>query len=249
MIIAGVSPCSFIDCPGCLSAVLFVQGCNLRCCYCHNPSLVGEAPEQRFDQRQVLSFLSGRRGQLGAVVISGGEPTLSPGLRALVLKVRDFGFRVKLDTNGTGPGVLDALLQESLLDFVAMDLKDLPEAYAELCGTAVAPETLRRSIRTILAARVQHEFRTTVVAPHHDAERLLGMAPLLEGAQSWVLQQYRPGRTLMPDPPFRSPDLGFLQAMASRIQNEAGLPCSCRGAPQHRPLTRPDCNRPSALHI
>jgi len=234
VIIAGLCRCSFIDFPGTLSAVLFVHGCNLRCAYCHNPSLLGGPARQRLDDHEVLSFLASRRGQLGGVVITGGEPTLADELRAFIQQARALGFKVKLDTNGTLPDVIEELLGDGLLDFVAMDLKDLPEAYPVLCRTRVDPQVIRRSIRAILTARIEHEFRTTVVTPHHDIKRLLGMASDLEGARSWVLQQYRPGSTLMPDPPFVPPDAIFLRAMASRLSSEVGLVCSCRESTAHR---------------
>jgi pyruvate formate lyase activating enzyme len=224
-----------------LSAVLFVHGCNLRCAYCHNPSLVGEPPTARFDEHEILSFLALRRGQLGSVVLTGGEPTLASELRSLILQVRALGFKVKLDTNGTRPDVLEALLGDRLLDFVAMDLKDLPEAYPVLCRTQVDPQLIRRSVRIVLAASVEHEFRTTVVPPHHDIGRLNAMASVLEGAHRWALQPYRPGRTLTRNPPFQSPDVPSLQRMASRISSETGLACSCRGATSRRrePLAAP----------
>ena len=189
MIIAGLYPCSFIDYPGRLSVILFVQGCNLRCGYCHNSGLIGDVPERSLDEETVLSFLSKRRKRINAVVISGGEPTLSSGLRDLVRKVKGLGFCVKLDTNGTRPGALGAILEEDLLDFVAMDLKDLPEDYATLCRAKVSPGSIYRSIRHVIDSCVEHEFRTTVVAPYHSTDRLLRMARVLDGVQSWVLQQ------------------------------------------------------------
>jgi pyruvate formate lyase activating enzyme len=226
--IAGFLPCSFIDYPGILSAVVFLHGCNLRCPYCHNVSLVEGPAPRKIDEGDVLSFLVSRIGRIGGVVVSGGEPTLYPMLRPFIDAVRVLGFKVKLDTNGTRPGVLDALLNRGLLDYVAMDLKDEPEAYGEFCGMRDQPEKLHRSIRLILDSRVDHEFRTTVVLPRHDTERLGRMAGTIAGARLWILQGYRPGGTLVPDPPFHAPDAERLEAMAAQMRAAHGINCACR---------------------
>lgn len=228
MLIGGLHRCSFIDYPGILSAVVFVHGCNLRCGYCHNPGLVEGKPAEKLTEDEVLGFLESRRGQLEGVVITGGEPTLQHGLPAFAARVRGLGFKVKLDTNGTNPEVLEQLLAAGLLDYVAMDLKDVPEQYPAFCGLRTPPERIRRSIGLILDSKIDHEFRTTVVAPHHDQARLAEMACAIEGAQRWVLQQFRPGKTLEPEAAFQIPDAAFLQAVATETQERSGLRCSWR---------------------
>jgi len=227
MLIGGLQRTSFIDYPGMVSAVVFLHGCNLRCGYCHNPTLIEGKPVERLAQEELLAFLTSRRGQLEGVVITGGEPTLQPKLRGFIEAVRGLGFKVKLDTNGTNPDVLGELLEAKLLDYVAMDLKDLPEGYPELCGMRASPEVVRRSIRLIVDSEVDHEFRTTVVSPHHDKQRLFQMAEVIEGARHWVLQRFRPGRTLSPDAEFQAPDAAFLAQMATDVQSR-GLRCSWR---------------------
>jgi len=228
MLIGGLHRCSFIDYPGLLSAVVFLRGCNLRCGYCHNPGLVEGKATESLSEAEVFAFLESRRGRLEGVVVTGGEPTLQPGLQGFIAQVRGLGFKVKLDTNGTNPEVLASLLEAGLLDYVAMDLKDVPEQYPAFCGLRTGPERIRRSIDLILGSKVDHEFRTTVVAPHHDPSRLDEMARAIEGAQRWVLQQFRPGKVLEPEAAFQAPDPAFLQAMAAEAQARRGLACSWR---------------------
>jgi pyruvate formate lyase activating enzyme len=228
MLIGGLHRCSFIDFPGILSAVVFVHGCNLRCGYCHNPGLVEGKPAEKLTEEDVFAFLESRRGQLEGVVISGGEPTLQQGLPDFAARVRSLGFKVKLDTNGTRPEVLEELLGAELLDYVAMDLKDVPEQYPDFCGMRASPDRIRRSIDLILGSKIDHEFRTTVVEPHHDRARLDEMARAIEGAQRWVLQRFRPGEILDPKAAFQAPDPAFLQAVATETEKRRGLACSWR---------------------
>lgn len=227
MLIGGLQACSFIDFPGQLAAVVFVQGCNLRCAYCHNPELVGPRTRTAVPAEVVLELLLRRRGRLGGVVITGGEPTLQPGLPRFVQRVRDLGYRVKLDTNGTRPPVLADLLDAGLLDYVAMDLKDPPDGSAALLGRRVPSERISSSVDAIIGSGVDHEFRTTVCVPHHDRERLLAIGEHLRGARRWYLQPFRPGRTLAPDAGLRPPDPGELEAVAAELRAR-GLPCRCR---------------------
>ncbi len=229
MRISALYRCSFIDYPGRLSAVVFTQGCNLRCPFCHNPGLVEGDDTGHLDEAEVLAFLGSRRGQLSGVVITGGEPTLQPGLVRFIHRIREHGLSVKLDTNGTHPEVLARLLGEGMLDYVAMDLKDPPEAYSELCCRPIEPRVLLESISVIISSRVEHEFRTTVVAPRHDARRLLLMAHAIRGAQRWILQPYRPGHTLVPDLPWSTPEPRSLSQTAAWLTAKTGIACSSRG--------------------
>ncbi len=162
MRIGGFVPCSVSDFPGRLAAVVFTQGCNWRCPWCHNPALV--YPE-RFTLPlpvfEVLARLAARRGKLDGVVVSGGEPTLQPGLGAFLAEVRKLGFATKLDTNGSRPAVVRALLAFGLLDFVAMDLKAPWSRYAEAAGTEVSTAALVETIALLRSSGIAHQLRTT----------------------------------------------------------------------------------------
>lgn len=197
MRIAGLEKCSFVDYPGCLSAVVFTPGCNMNCFYCHNRQLIGgvECNERSGGQPLtapgVVDLLARRRGMLDAVVVTGGEPTLQPGLDAFLAAVRAMGFKVKLDTNGTNPDVLKALLDERLVDFVALDVKAPTDLYEHICGAPVDQSAISRSVALLLAGRVRYEFRTTF-APPLTGDDILRIALRIRGAASYVLQQYRP---------------------------------------------------------
>ena len=193
MKIAGLQPNSVVDFPGHISAVLFTPGCNMDCHYCHNPALLRpQTSAGPHDTESILRFLLRRQGKLTGVVVSGGEPTLQPGLAEFIRQVRDIGMAVKLDTNGTRPEVLRALIDEELLDYVAMDLKGPQDRYADICGVDVDVDAVQESAALLMENRVAYEFRTTF-SPLLSQDDVMRLAGSLRGAQSWVLQQYRPG--------------------------------------------------------
>ncbi len=164
MKIAGYQACSFCDFPGCLAAVIFTQGCNFRCPFCHNASLL-PANGQLISNETVLERLQARRHQLDGVVITGGEPTLQDDLGDFLREIRRIGLRTKLDTNGSNPGRLHDLIEKHLLDFIAMDVKAPWDDYNRLAGVPVEVERLRESICLIVESGIAYEFRTTVVKP------------------------------------------------------------------------------------
>jgi pyruvate formate lyase activating enzyme len=229
--IGGLVPCSFIDFRGTLSAVVFLRGCNLRCPYCHNASLLDIAGPSPLGSSDLLRLLETRRGRLGGVVFSGGEPTLRPELRSLIVAARDLGFAIKLDTNGTRPDVLADLLKARLLDYVAMDLKDEPEAYPDWLDLREDPAALVQSLRLLACSGVSHELRTTMIPSRHDAARLDRMARWARGCQRWVLQPCRtePTRPFAIPPAAPSVDLG---ALAQQLSAKHGLDCEARGEPK-----------------
>jgi len=211
VIIAGLQPCSFIDYPGKLSAVAFTHGCNLRCRYCHNPELLDGSPPRRIEEDEILGLLDRRRGKLDGIVVTGGEPTLQRGLAAFLARVKALGFLAKLDTNGTRPEVIEELLAARLVDFLAIDLKATPARAGWLCGLAEQSAGARRCLELAVAAGVEHEVRTTVVASVHGAAELEALAALAASAQRWVLQRFRPGGHLDPLADLGVPDEAVLE--------------------------------------
>ena len=184
MKIVGIQKLTLLDYPGRVACTVFLNGCNFRCPYCHNAELLGDA-EPVMSVEGLLAFLQKRRGILDGVCITGGEPTLHPELPELLRSIRALGFAVKLDTNGYRPEVLGALLGEGLLDYVAMDLKNGPQAYAQTVGLpAVDLERVGESIRLLLDSGTEFELRTTVVHPLHSTETLTSMA-------KWLLEVTR----------------------------------------------------------
>jgi pyruvate formate lyase activating enzyme len=191
--------------------VVFTHGCNLRCRYCHNPELLDGAPPRRIEEDEILGLLDRRRGKLDGIVVTGGEPTLQRGLAAFLARVKALGFLAKLDTNGTRPEVIEELLAARLVDFLAIDLKATPAQAGWLCGLAEQSAGARRCLELAVAAGVEHEARTTVVASVHGAAELAALAALATGAQRWVLQRFRPGGHLDPLAALGVPDEAVLE--------------------------------------
>ncbi len=197
MKIGGLQKVSLIDYPGKISAIVFTQGCNFRCPYCHNPELVDQKRYQAcLPQNDILEFLALRAGKLDAVTITGGEPTLQEGLIPFLRRIRKLGFCIKLDTNGSHPEILAALVEEKLLDFIAMDVKAPPEKYQSIVNAPVNIEDIRQSIKLSLKSNIPHEFRTTVVSSQLTPQDLSSIAHELSGANRYVLQKYRPTKAL-----------------------------------------------------
>lgn len=165
MNIGGFQPFSLSDFPGRVSALVFTQGCNFRCPYCHNRSLIPlDAPASiSFTQWRIMEFLTLRQDQLDGVVITGGEPTLQPDVADFAREVKSMGLEIKLDTNGSRPDMLEPLLKEGILDHVAMDIKAPLETYDRLSGVSIDNEKIMDSIRLIRSSGIEHEFRTTAI--------------------------------------------------------------------------------------
>ena len=176
MKIVGIQKLTLLDYPGKVACTVFLNGCNFRCPYCHNAELLGDGDEV-MTVAGLLAFLRKRQGILEGVCITGGEPTLHPELPALLKEVRALGYAVKLDTNGYRPEILEAVLNQGLVDYVAMDLKNGPEGYAETVGLAqVELAKIRQSIRLLMDSPVDFELRTTVANPLHSGETITSMA-------------------------------------------------------------------------
>jgi pyruvate formate lyase activating enzyme len=197
MKIGDLQKVSLIDYPGLISAIIFSQGCNFKCSYCHNPELVDPGLFQRcIKEKDLMDFLNTRKGKLDAVVITGGEPTIHDDLASFIHKIKKMKFAVKLDTNGSQPQVIKHLLAENLLDFIAMDIKAPLEKYKEIVKTPVKADSIKESIRLILKAKIPYEFRTTVLESQLEEKDILQIAKLIDGANSYVLQKFVPVKVL-----------------------------------------------------
>ena len=193
MVFAGLQKLTLLDYPGHTACTVFTQGCDFRCPFCHNASLLetGAAPETAIEEEEILSFLKKRRGTLDGVAITGGEPLLHPSLRAFILRVREMGFQVKLDTNGNHPDPLRSLMEDRLVDMVAMDIKNCPEHYARTVGLPrLDLSPIRESVSLLKEGRVPYEFRTTVTAQLHSEEDMRGIGAWLRGDSPYFLQMY-----------------------------------------------------------
>ncbi len=193
MKISGLMKMTLLDFPGQVACTVFTSGCNFRCPFCHNASLV--LPERMtndtISEADFFAFLDKRKGLLDGVCISGGEPLLHADITDFIRRIRERGFKVKLDTNGSLPEVLRALVNAGLLDYVAMDIKTAPGDYASACGIDDPPvEGVRESVRILLSGNVPFEFRTTVVDELHDEAKMTDVARWISGTQNYFLQDY-----------------------------------------------------------
>ena len=191
MAIKGFQGTSLLDYPGKISSLVFFGGCNLTCPFCHNPGLVldpGQYPD--YPLEHILDELEQRRNFIDGVVVSGGEPTLDPELEPTLREIKKLGLDIKLDTNGLLPDCLETLLNNGLVDYVALDLKTAPHRYAELHDQPVNIDHLFRCIRLLMEGEVAYEFRTTCVPGLVEEEDILALGEAVNGGGPWVLQQF-----------------------------------------------------------
>lgn len=224
MKICGLQKLTLLDYPGKVACTVFLGGCNFRCPFCHNSELLGGDAEPVMDEEELLSFLKGRRGMLDGVCITGGEPTLCSDLPNLLRRIKDVGYPIKLDTNGYRPETLRTLVEEGLVNYVAMDVKNGPDRYAATAGaTELDLKRIEESIRFLLEGRVDYELRTTVVEPLHDEESVADMGRWLQSLAGerkigkFYLQPFV-DRETVPVAGLRAPDGATLQAFVGILQ-------------------------------
>ena len=193
MKLAGLQKLTLLDFPGHVACTVFTDGCDFRCPFCHNSDLVlPERSVPALDEGEFFSFLRKRQGILEGVCLTGGEPLLHPDAGDFLAKVKDLGYAVKLDTNGSFPHRLRELVERGLVDTVAMDVKNSPARYAETVGLPefdLAP--IRESVEYLLSGPADYEFRTTVVAGLHDEDSFAAIGPWIAGAKLYALQVFR----------------------------------------------------------
>ncbi len=193
----GIDKMSLLDYEDYVSVVLFTPYCNWRCPFCHNYGSVLQS-QIVIDFEDIINYLESRKGLIDAVVITGGEPTLMPELKERIIRIRELGFRIKLDTNGSNPKVLKDLVNSKLIDYVAMDIKNSMDMYAPTCGVKrVEEEQLKESIAYLLTDPVDYEFRTTLVNEFHSPESIEEMGKLIKGAKRLYLQKFVDRETVL----------------------------------------------------
>ena len=186
-----INKLSLLDYPNKVSCILFTRTCNFRCPFCHNGLTLLEDFETEVPFDEIVSFLKKRQGILDGVVISGGEPTLMPDLADKIRVIKDLGFLVKLDTNGSNPDILLDLLEEGLIDYVAMDIKNSIDKYDLTAGAKVNHERILKSIEILKNSGIEYEFRTTLVKEFHTKEDMYEMGKMLEGCPNLYLQKFQ----------------------------------------------------------
>jgi pyruvate formate lyase activating enzyme len=197
MFIKGLQKTSLIDYPPYVVSTIFLGGCNFRCPYCHNPDLINSLEEYPdISTEDLLDFLKVRKKWIDGVCITGGEPTIHEKLPELISKIKDIGFLVKLDTNGTNPKMLKELFKKKLLDYVAMDIKAPLEKYDNACGVKPEKKDIVESVKLIRNSGVDYEFRTTIVPKFFDEKDARLIGEWLKGSRRYYLQQFRPDSVL-----------------------------------------------------
>ena len=190
MDINGIQKLTLLDYPGRCACTVFLAGCNLRCPFCHNASLVmGQAP-RAMTEAEFFAFLNKRKGLLDGVCVTGGEPTLRKDLPEFMGRIKEMGLLVKLDTNGSNPEMLRQLVDGKLVDYVAMDIKNCPDRYAETCGGPDILPQVRESLAILKENHVDYELRTTLCRPFHDEKALKAIGKWLSGTEAYYLQNF-----------------------------------------------------------
>jgi len=239
MVIGGLQKFSLLDYPEHLSAIIFTTGCNFKCHYCYNPMLVcdissasaGEESEkdhQPISEDDLFRFLQDRVGKLDAVVITGGEPTIQPDIIEFAEKIKKLGYKIKLDTNGSNPDVLNDLIEDKLVDYLAMDIKAAPEKYDLVTSAQPNLDNIKRSIDTIIKSGLPYEFRTTVVPKLVMPEDISAMGEMIKGAKKWYLQTFNPKSNLVNKEyqvvkPYSSADMEAMRQTASAYVEECAV--------------------------
>ena len=190
MNISGLQKLSLSDYPGFISAVIFTQGCNFNCDYCQNSSLI---PNKKglMEEEEILDYLKKRKSILDGLVISGGEPTVQKDLKEFIIKIKEFGYKIKLDTNGSNPKVLKDLLDNNLLDYVAMDIKQDKINYEEVTGYKKYNfESIKESIKILEESKIDYEFRTTLIKNYHDLQKVENILKIIDKKSKYYLQNF-----------------------------------------------------------
>jgi pyruvate formate lyase activating enzyme len=202
MKIGGLQKLTLIDFPGKVACTVFLSGCNFRCPFCYSPELV--LPEKiknnpGISEREFFNFLKERKNLLEGITICGGEPSSDKKLPGFAKKIKKMGFSVKLDTNGSNPEMLEKLIGEKLIDYVAMDIKGPKEKYGQIAGTKIDLGKIQKSIDILKEGKVDYEFRSTIIPSLHAKEDVIEMAKWIKGAKRYYLQAFLPEKTIDPE--------------------------------------------------
>jgi pyruvate formate lyase activating enzyme len=197
MLIKGFQKLSLIEYPGKLSAVIWTGGCNFRCPFCYNSDIVlNHEKMPTIHEKEITDFIKTRKGLLDAIAITGGEPTLQKDLPKFAKIIKDLGFSVMLETNGSNPKMIKQLSDKKLVDYIAMDIKAPLEKYSKVCGKKVNKKDVQKSIDIIRNSGVDYEFRTTVIPRFFKKEDAIAISKWLKGSKCYYLQQFKPGKTI-----------------------------------------------------
>lgn len=195
MLIGGLQPTTLLDYPDKIAAIVFTAGCNFRCGFCYNPELVIDIQKDKLLSEEIFfKFLAKKKKVLDAVVVTGGEPTRQQDLPRFIKKIKDLGFLVKLDSNGTNPQMIEKLIKGNLIDYIAMDIKAPLAKYDKVANIKVDQAKIKQSIKAIMTSGLSYEFRSTILPALHSETDIMQMAKLIKGADKYFLQKFRAGK-------------------------------------------------------
>lgn len=198
MIISGMQKLTLVDYPGHTACLIFTQGCNFRCPFCHNSDLViGTNNPNKIDEQVLFDYLDKRKGLIDGVCISGGEPLLQKDIKLFMKKIKEKGYKIKLDTNGSKPEVLKDLIESNLIDYVAMDVKNIFNKYDLTIGCKSNLEDIKTSISILKSSNIDYEFRTTITKELHSLEDIRGILEYLGPDVKYYLQNYNECETVL----------------------------------------------------
>lgn len=196
MNIAGVQKVTLLDYPGKVACEIFTQGCNFECPFCQNSSLIPKTNTGEFSEEEIFEYLNLRKNILDGVVITGGEPTVQKDLKGFIKKIKDLGLLVKLDTNGGNPKVLQELIDEDLVDYVAMDIKNIFNKYNITAGKKINLDNIKKSIEILKASKIDYEFRTTIIKEMHSLDDIVSICKLV-GDAKYYLQNFEDSENVL----------------------------------------------------
>lgn len=196
MNIAGVQKVTLLDYPGKVACEIFTQGCNFECPFCQNSSLIPITNTGEFSEEEIFEYLNLRKNILDGVVITGGEPTVQKDLKSFIKKIKDLGLLVKLDTNGGNPKVLQELIDEKLVDYVAMDIKNIFNKYNITSGKKINLDNIKKSIEILKASKIDYEFRTTIIKEMHSLDDIISICKLVGNAK-YYLQNFEDSENVL----------------------------------------------------
>lgn len=196
MNIAGVQKVTLLDYPGKVACEIFTQGCNFECPFCQNSSLIPITNTGEFSEEEIFEYLNLRKNILDGVVITGGEPTVQKDLKGFIKKIKDLGLLVKLDTNGGNPKVLQELIDEDLVDYVAMDIKNIFNKYNITAGKKINLDNIKKSIEILKASKIDYEFRTTIIKEMHSLDDIISICKLVGNAK-YYLQNFEDSENVL----------------------------------------------------
>lgn len=198
MKIVGFQKLTLSDYPGHTACIIFTEGCNFKCPFCHNSPLVYDVSSSYYEESEIFSYLEKRKGIVEGIVVSGGEPTLQKDLIRFLKRLREIDVLIKLDTNGSNPKILKEILDNNLVDYVAMDIKNTYEKYDTICDTKVNIKNIKESIKLLKESNIDHEFRTTIVKEFHTKNDIKEITEYIKGSKYYI-QNFRDNENVIYD--------------------------------------------------